>query len=86
MTNDWRRLDAQERTAFLKWVVDSLLNRQEAGRKEHGDTFHGNPLDHAIEEQLDAIFYLWEEKRRQTGEYPKVWESAEANELESAID
>ena len=61
----WRTLGDLDREDFLVWVDSRSKQRQGLGRKVYGDTFQGDPLDHAIEEALDLLFYLWVERRRQ---------------------
>lgn len=65
MTEKWRMLNPADRNQFLDWVCHEMRERQKLGHKVYGDTFQGKPLDHAIAEALDLVFYLWEEKRRQ---------------------
>lgn len=61
----WRDLGDSDRQDFLTWMVSRAKQRNLQGRKVYGDTFQGDPLDHAIEEALDLLFYLWVERRRQ---------------------
>jgi len=35
------------------------------GRLKYGDIFQGDPLEQAIEETMDALFYLWVARRRE---------------------
>ena len=64
MTTNWRDLNKDTRGAFLAWLGDAMFSRQEYGSKLYGDRFIGDPLQQAIEEQLDSLFYLWVAKRR----------------------
>jgi hypothetical protein len=61
----WRALPVQTRLEFIRDVVDGITARQSVGHNEHGDTFVGEPLQHAWEEQMDAAFYIWVAARRQ---------------------
>lgn len=63
-TEGWRDLSDDPRSDFLTWVGSSMSERQQFGRDAYGDTFEGDPLDHLIEELLDALFYAWVAKRR----------------------
>ncbi len=65
MRTNWRNLDTETRNTFLEWVYDSNKERNALGRERYGDTFQGDPLEHAIEEALDLLFYLWAAKRRE---------------------
>lgn len=65
----WRSMGTEDRLDFLQWVEDGLNHEWEKGRhKYHSDAlgFQGNPLDHAIEEALNLLCYLWMEKRKQS--------------------
>ena len=63
-TTTWRELQ-HEREDFFAWASRMLRFKVMAGAKIHGDVFEGDPLDHAIEEALDLMFYLWMEKQKQ---------------------
>ena len=64
MPNDWRRLDDDALDAYYAWVAGAIRDRAQVGRAEYGQTFQGDPLDHAIEEALDILFYLYQMRRR----------------------
>ena len=61
----WRHLERHDRNDFLIEVGKSLAARQQVGERTYGNEFQGEPLDHAWEELLDALFYVWIAKRRQ---------------------
>jgi len=63
MPEKWRTLDASDRWAFQEWCRLEMSGRHAKGvAKYHSqDTipaFKGEPLQHAIEEALDLLFYL----------------------------
>lgn len=66
---EWRFLgDATfgtPRWDFVEWAIRAIDKRVAVGVERYGDEFQGDPLDHAIEEALDLLFYLWVAKRRQ---------------------
>ena len=71
MMDEWRSMRGKDKDEFKEWLDVSINQRLAIGEakyhsSEHG--FHGEPLDHAIEEALDLIFYLYMEKRRQRDE------------------
>ncbi len=64
----WRKLEPADRTDFYLWAKTSLMYREELGEKKYRSRekgFQGDPFEHLEEELLDALFYLWIEKRRQ---------------------
>jgi hypothetical protein len=61
-TQDWRNID--NRPEFLLWVEKELSSRQAYGEHLFGNLFHGDPLQHAFEELLDALFYLWMARKK----------------------
>ena len=67
----WRRLDADAQADFLRWAEDQLAVRLAIGEQEyqsHIYGFQGDPLEHLIKEQLDGLFYSWQELRRRNAE------------------
>ena len=67
----WRRLDADAQADFLRWAEDQLAGRLAIGEQEyqsHIYGFQGDPLEHLIKEQLDGLFYSWQELRRRNAE------------------
>ena len=67
----WRRLDAYAQADFLRWAEDQLADRLAIGEQEyqsHIYGFQGDPLEHLIKEQLDGLFYSWQELRRRNAE------------------
>ena len=70
-TLGWRRLDADAQADFLRWAEDQLAGRLAIGEQEyqsHIYGFQGDPLEHLIKEQLDGLFYSWQELRRRNTE------------------
>jgi len=65
MSENWRKLPSPVRSEFIQWVDERTADRQRYGHQTHGDLFKGDPLDHLVEELFDALFYAWQEKRRQ---------------------
>ena len=55
---------------YWSWLSNNAWDRGWEGRRKHGETFQGNPIDHAIEEGLDLVYYLYAAKRQQDGEAP----------------
>ena len=69
----WRELDIQARWEFKAWLIRETDSRRNKGvdKYHQGEVlpiFKGNPLDQAIEEALDLVFYLWVAKRKQNEE------------------
>jgi len=60
----WWELTPEDRQEFLDWVEDRHTQRNAMGAAKYGRNFEGDPLDQAIEEALDLLFYLWMAKRR----------------------
>jgi len=64
----WRSMKGEDQSEFLCWINGSLHDRWGLGKEKYDSDnqgFQGNPLDHAIEEALDLVLYLFMEKRRQ---------------------
>ena len=65
---NWRNLDADARLHILH-DINALFNRRvgvkSVGRTQYGDEFQGDPLEQALEEALDLVFYLVMELRKQ---------------------
>ena len=61
---NWRSTTIEVRTEFLGWAQGELSVRQVLGDQRFRDEFQGDPLDHLIEELLDALFYAWMERRK----------------------
>ena len=64
MTESWRNLDGTARADLQNQIAVDMRNRYRQGRREYGDTFQGDPIDHAYEEAIDAVFYLAMAKRQ----------------------
>ena len=68
MMEAWRSMEPGDRQEFLVWAESSLFKRWVLGDERYESCtlgFQGDPLDHAIEEALDLVLYLWIAKRRQ---------------------
>lgn len=61
----WRLLSPEKREEFHGWLLIQSRLRNDVGRKRYGDIFQGDPLDQAIEEALDLLFYLWMMRRKE---------------------
>jgi len=67
----WRDMKATDAVQFLDWANLALQDRWEIGDERYNssvDGFQGNPTDHAIEEALDLLLYLWIQKRKEMSE------------------
>ena len=67
----WRDISMEDRKQFLEEVDIDLGLRQQYGIKTYGNTFIGDPLEHAWQEMLDGLFYIWIAKRER-GDKEKV--------------
>ena len=61
----WRRLNTLDRGEFVSWVLQYCEARGEKGKEQYGSRFIGDPVNHAIEELLNLLFYLWMIKRKE---------------------
>lgn len=62
----WRVVGSVQRTDFPYDVHIALKKRAEDGERKYKSSsvgFQGDPLEHAWEEALDALFYIWYAKR-----------------------
>ena len=62
----WRAIDVAARLEFVDDVHQGLTERQLVGHNTFGDTFQGDPLQHAWEELLDGLFYIWVAKKERS--------------------
>ena len=53
------KITEEMKQQFHADVLQATAERLDTGAKKYGDTFVGDPLDHAWEETLDLLFYLW---------------------------
>ena len=63
----WRSMEPKDQMEFMACLDISLRSRWERGEAKYDSAlqgFQGNPLDHAIEEALDLVLYLWMAKRQ----------------------
>lgn len=69
MHEKWRSTTDADMTGFAEWLRTSNLVRQGRGRLTHPEPdFEGDPIDQAVEETLDNLFYLYYAKRQQEEE------------------
>lgn len=54
----WRGLSPTIRARIAREFFEQALERYAQGAIEHGEDFHGDPIDHAEEELMDLWFYL----------------------------
>lgn len=60
----WRAITPDVRESFTDWADEQMRKRAKLGHERYGDIFQGDPIDQAIEECLDQLFYLWVAKRK----------------------
>lgn len=63
----WRDMKRADYNSFMEWMESGLVDRWSLGSKRYQSDvkgFQGDPLDHAIEEALDLVLYLWVAKRK----------------------
>lgn len=60
----WRDRSGKERTEFFDWAAKQLRLGIKRGKKDYPDIFQGEPLDQAVEEAVDLLFYLFYMKRK----------------------
>jgi len=63
----WRILGPNERIEFGQWVESHLGKRKDKGLAKYGNRFQGDPIDHLIEELVDALLYAWVLEKRYRG-------------------
>lgn len=63
MARDWRQLSLKDRTEIVRDITRAATRKYEAGAREYGNTFQGDPLAHLEEELLDGLFYVQMAKR-----------------------
>ena len=59
---DWRELGHEEQLDYRSWVSKEICNRLNKGETEYKSSVHGfqgDPLQHASEELLDGLFYVY---------------------------
>ena len=67
----WRSMAVVDKYEFLDWAGRALKDRWDLGDERYNSSkqgFQGNPTDHAIEEALDLLVYLWIQKRKEMSE------------------
>ena len=62
-TDGWKAWSMEECLTWLQSESDQSLVRYAEGRNEYGDTFVGDPIEQAIQENQDERFYLWQIRR-----------------------
>lgn len=68
VSESWRSLGSVERADLFLGLVGRMSSRYAQGREEYGDVFQGDPLEHALEEAIDAVFYLMMALRQRESE------------------
>ena len=58
MYEPWRRLTTGDRDVIMQNILGKMVEKYQAGRKEHGDTFQGDPVQHGMDEAVDTAFYM----------------------------
>ena len=59
MAEEWRSLTDVDHQDFWDWVGMQMLEGRKRGKESYPKpVFQGDPLDHAIEEAVDELFYL----------------------------
>jgi len=64
----WRSLTAKNRQQILLDIYDMFRERTgpgSIGHSQYGDEFQGDPLEQALEEAVDLVFYLIMLRRKQ---------------------
>lgn len=59
---DWKKVQQEDRDAFLKWLTENQSQRMEEGERKYKSSVHGfqgDPLQHAAEEAFDLLFYIF---------------------------
>jgi len=65
MPDDWKTPSCEDAVAFAEEMKHEIFAKFIEGRKQYGNVWAGtDPLDHAISELIDALLYLWWEKRK----------------------
>jgi len=57
----WRTLDTDTRLHILHDITalfDLRVGVESVGRTQYGDEFQGDPLEQALEDALDTVFYI----------------------------
>ena len=67
----WRHTEPQERKEFIVAVIEDLAKRQAVGVERFGTEFQGDPIEHAWEELLDGLYYLWKARKERAELYGK---------------
>ena len=64
----WQTMTPVEKEEYLDWVASQMDSRWEMGDLKYNSSvlgFQGDPLQHAIEEALDLLCYLWYIQRKE---------------------
>ena len=59
---DWRELGQLEQQDYIDWVHLEITKRLDEGERKYNSSetgFKGDPLQHAREELLDGLFYVY---------------------------
>lgn len=58
----WKSTQLQDRIEFIDWVESEINKRLDEGERKYASSrhgFQGDPLQHAREELLDGLFYVF---------------------------
>ena len=68
----WRQQTVAEGDEFITWTKEQLADRWDKGTVKYQSDrfgFQGDPIDYAIKETLDTLFYLWYARRQRDWAY-----------------
>ena len=87
-TNEgWRSVGPNFRSQHYNWVDYNVRKRTNEGSAEHGDSFSGDPIEHAVEEAVDMLFYLNVARKRNSAlRVENELQREKINRLETEID
>ena len=74
---EWRNVDRKIYNEFFEWIRHNQEIRMEGGLAKYKSEelgFQGDPLHHALEEILDALFYIFYAMRQRSAMETKVAE------------
>ncbi len=61
----WRDRSKEEIHEFVVFTAETVSDAVNRGKESYpNDTFEGDPIDQAIQENIDQLFYLFYAKRR----------------------
>ena len=69
LEESWRFLPPYDREALARSLGEALDTRFADGYDMYGEYFQGDPLEHLLEELMDALFYVVVAQRRRQMEH-----------------